>query len=73
MNIALLNALKAFVHEQVSTRGYSTPTEYVREWDRKGLYRQRSRKRLFAGVALPQAGAAYFDRLGGQARGAHQT
>ena len=35
MNISLPDALKDFVDEQVSQRGYGTSSEYVRELIRK--------------------------------------
>ncbi len=66
MNISLPEALKGFVNEQVSTRGYSTSSEYVRELIRKDLDRQRLRDRLLAGAASPEADAlddACLDRV----------
>lgn len=66
MNISLPEALKSFVSDQVSTRGYSTSSEYVRELIRKDYDRQRLRDRLLAGAASPKgavADADYFDRL----------
>ena len=75
MNISLPDALKSFVSEQVSTRGYSTSSEYVRELIRKDLERQRLRDRLLAGAASPQtaaADAAYFDGLRGRVRETRQ-
>ena len=73
MNISLPEALKGFVNEQVSTRGYSTSSEYVRELIRKDLDRQRLRDRLLAGAASPEADTlddAYLDRLRGRVRAA---
>ena len=35
MNVSLPEALKDFVEDQVSVRGYSTSSEYVRELIRK--------------------------------------
>jgi len=58
--------MKSFVDDQVSTRGYSTPSEYVRELIRKDHDRQRLRGLLLEGVASAQAlagDADYFDRL----------
>ena len=66
MNISLPETLKSFVDEQVSTRGYSTSSEYVRELIRKDQDRQRLRGLLLEGVASAQAVTAdadYFDRL----------
>ena len=71
MNISLPEALESFVNEQVSTRGYSTPSEYVCELIHKDLDRQRLRDRLLTGAASPRASiadAAYFDRLRGGVR-----
>ena len=66
MNISLPEALKSFVDEQVSTRGYSTSSEYVRELIRKDQDRQRLRGLLLEGAASPQAVTAdrdYFNQL----------
>ena len=52
--------------EQVSTRGYSTSSEYVRELIRKDQDRKHLRGLLLEGVASVQAVTAdadYFDRL----------
>ena len=71
MNITLPEALKSFVSDQVSIRGYSSPSEYVCELIRKDYDRQRLRDRLLAGAASPRAGVAdtdYFDRLRGEVR-----
>ena len=66
MNISLPDALKSFVDEQVSQRGYGTSSEYVRELIRKDQDRQQLRGLLLAGAAsTPAAPAdgAYFDAL----------
>ena len=66
MNISLPEALKSFVDDQVSTRGYSTSSEYVRELIRRDQDRQRLRDLLLEGAASPQAVTAdpdYFNRL----------
>ena len=55
MNISLPEALKDFVDDQVSARGYSTSSEYVRELIRKDQDRQRLRGLLLAGAASPKA------------------
>ncbi len=71
MNISLPEALKSFVDDQVSARGYSTSSEYVRELIRKDQDRQRLRGLLLQGAASPRAVTAdadYFDRLRGRAR-----
>ena len=70
MNISLPQTLKSFVDQQVSARGYSSSSEYVRELIRKDQDRQRLRLRglLLEGAAsLPavtaDADADYFGRL----------
>jgi antitoxin ParD1/3/4 len=51
MNISLPDALKTFVDEQVSQRGYGTSSEYVRELIRKDQDRQQLRGLLLAGAS----------------------
>ena len=71
MNISLPDALKSFVDGQVSARGYSTSSEYLRELIRKDQDRQRLRGLLLEGAASPPAGPAdadYFDGLRSQVR-----
>ena len=66
MNVSLPEALKDFVEDQVSARGYSTSSEYVRELIRKDQDRQRLRGLLLEGAASSQAATAdadYFDQL----------
>ena len=66
MNVSLPEALKDFVEDQVSARGYSTSSEYVRDLIRKDQDRQRLHGLLLEGAASPQAVAAdadYFDEL----------
>ena len=66
MNVSLPEALKDFVEDQVSARGYSTSSEYVRELIRKDQDRQRLCGLLLEGAASPQAATAdadYFDQL----------
>jgi antitoxin ParD1/3/4 len=66
MNISLPEALKSFVDEQVSQRGYGTSSEYVRELIRKDQDRLQLRELLLAGAgSLPAqpATADYFDGL----------
>lgn len=66
INISLPEALKSFVDDQVSTRGYSTSSEYVRDLIRKDQERQHLRGLLLEGAASPPAVTAdadYFDRL----------
>lgn len=66
MTISLPEALKAFVDEQVSQRGYGTNSEYVHELIHKEQEREQLRALLLAGVesgAGVPADAAYFDAL----------
>ena len=50
MNISLPEALKAFVDEQVATRGYSTSSEYVRELIRRDQTQMADRMRWLASL-----------------------
>lgn len=71
MNISLPEALKAYVDEQVSQRGYSTSSEYVRELIRRDQDRTRLRGLLLEGAASSPAAesdAAYFQGLRGRVR-----
>lgn len=71
MNISLPDTLKAFVDDQVSQRGYSTSSEYVRELIRKDQDRQHLRGLLLAGAeSAPTAPADgdYFESLRSRAR-----
>lgn len=66
MNISLPDALKSFVDEQVSQRGYGTSSEYVRELIRKDQDRLHLRGLLLAGAATAPAApadGAYFEGL----------
>ncbi len=66
MNISLPNAMKIFVDEQVSQRGYGTSSEYLRELIRKEQERDALRELLVAGaLARPvqEVNAQYFDEL----------
>lgn len=72
MNISLPEALKSFVDEQVSGRGYGTSSEYVRELIRKDRDRQRLRDLLLDGSRSEPVGGAdktYFTNL--RARASH--
>jgi antitoxin ParD1/3/4 len=71
MNISLPDSLKAFVDQQVSSRGYGTSSEYVRELIRKDQDRTQLRNLLTAGAASKpgkEIDSAYFDRLRKQVR-----
>lgn len=66
MNISLPAALKSFVDEQVSQRGYGTSSEYVRELIRKDQDRMHLRNLLLVGAAsnpAASADASYFEGL----------
>ena len=71
MNISLPEALKTFVDEQVSERGYGTSSEYVRELIRKDQDRLYLRGMLLAGAATAPTVAvdsAYFQGLRSRVR-----
>ena len=66
MNISLPQTLKSFVDRQVTSCGYSSSSEYVRELIRKDQDRQHLRGLLLEGAASPPAViaiASYFDQL----------
>ena len=66
MNISLPEALKSFVDEQVSQRGFGTSSEYVRELIRRDRDRLQLRGLLMAGAASAPAApadAGYFASL----------
>ena len=73
MKVSLPEALKTFVDDQVSTRGYRTSSEYVYELISKDRDRQRLRGLLLEGALAPRtvtADAHYYDGLRGKIRGA---
>lgn len=66
MNISLPESLKSFVDEQVSSRGFGTSSEYIRELIRKDLERQHLRGLMLEGAGSPvafPADDAYFQGL----------
>ena len=66
MNISFPQALKSFVDQQVTSRGYSSSSEYVRELIRKDQDRHHLRGLLLEGAASPPAVTAdadYFSQL----------
>lgn len=66
MNISLPDALKSFVDDQVTSRGFGTSSEYVRELIRRDQDRLHLRGLLLAGAnSKPSApaNAAYFASL----------
>lgn len=71
MNISLPDTLKAYVDEQVASRGYGTSSEYMRELIRKDQDRMYLRNLLLEGAASApgkQVGPDYFDGLRRRAR-----
>ncbi len=71
MNISLPDSMREFVDKQVSTRGYGTSSEYVRELIRRDQDRQHLRELLLEGAAsAPTApvDADYFEGLRKQVR-----
>ncbi len=66
MNISLPETLKAFVDQQIDSRGFGTSSEYVRELIRKDQDRQTLRALLLAGAqSAPKGstGAPYYSDL----------
>lgn len=66
MNISLPDALKSFMDEQFSQRGYGTSSEYVRELIRKDQDRLQLRNLLLAATASnpgAPADASHFENL----------
>jgi antitoxin ParD1/3/4 len=66
MNVSLPDELKAFVDRQVSTRGYASSSEYVRELLRREQDREKLRELLLEGLESGpgrEADADYFAGL----------
>jgi len=66
MNISLPAKLRAFVEEQVSSGGYGTSSEYLRELIRRDQDRTALRRVLLDGAeskVAVQANARFFDGL----------
>ena len=66
MSISLPESLKSFVDQQVRSRGYNSPSEYVHELIRKDQDRQLLRGLFVEGAKSPQAltaNANYFGQL----------
>lgn len=69
MNISLPESLKEFVDQQVTTSGYGTSSEYVRDLIRRDQDRTKLRNLLLQGAQSEQTGLAdadYFAGLRGQ-------
>ncbi len=66
MNISLPAAMKSFVDEQVTERGYGTSSEYVRDLIRKEQERRQLRELILTGGESEPGTAAdadYFKSL----------
>ncbi|HMC15623.1 MAG TPA: type II toxin-antitoxin system ParD family antitoxin [Albitalea sp.] len=66
MNVSLPESLKSFVDEQVTQRGYSTSSEYVRELIRKDQDRSSLRGLLIEGATSQPGktvGPRFFEGL----------
>lgn len=66
MNISLPDQLKSFVDERVSSSGYGTSSEYLRELIRRDQDRLSLRAIMLDGASSPITGNAdkiYFDHL----------
>lgn len=61
MNISLPDSLKEFVDHQVTTAGYGTSSEYVRELIRRDQDRLQLRSLLLAGAQSKPTGPADAD------------
>lgn len=72
MNISLPDDLKAFVDEQVGSRGYTSSSEYMRELIRRERDCDKLRGLLVEGLESPLSGVvadtAYFDGLRARVR-----
>ena len=64
MNISLPESLKSFVDQQVTSCGYSSSSEYVRELILKDQDRQHLRGLLLEGAVSPRASTADSDYFG---------
>ena len=66
MNISLPDEMKQFVDARISSDGYGTSSEYIRELIRRDRERQQFREYLHAGMKSKSAGrmdSAYFESL----------
>ena len=73
MNISLPDALKSFVDQRVTSAGYGTSSEYVRELIRRDKDRVQLRNLLLEGAESPITGVAndaYFESLKAELRSA---
>ena len=65
INISLPDTLKEFVAQQVSTSGYGTSSEYVRELIRREQDRVKLRSLLLEGAQSAQTGMANAECFAG--------
>lgn len=71
MNISLPDSLKAYVDQQVVSRGFGTSSEYVRDLIRSDQDRQRLRGLLLNGANSEPgniADSCYFEQLRARTR-----
>ncbi len=71
MNISLPESLKAYVDERVTSTGYGTSSEYIRELIRRDQDKSRLYGLLMDGARSPVTGVAddaYFESLRSFAR-----
>ena len=71
MNISLPETLKNFVDQRVTSAGYGTSSEYVRELIRRDKDRIQLRSMLLEGAESPIVGVAdeaYFESLKAELR-----
>lgn len=71
MNISLPETLKNFVDQRVTSAGYGTSSEYVRELIRRDKDRVQLRSMLLEGAESPIVGVAdeaYFESLKAELR-----
>jgi len=76
MNISLPSSLRDFVDEQVSERGFSTSSEYLRDLIRKERDREALRALLLEGAnspLMPPVDTEFFEGLRRRARGEGQA
>jgi len=72
MNISLPSSLKSFVDEQVSQRGFSTSSEYMRELIRKDQERTALRAMLLTGARSEAVGHFDADYFAGLRKSVHR-
>jgi antitoxin ParD1/3/4 len=66
MNVSLPDSLRRFVEDEVSRRGFSSSSEYLRELIRREQERIHLREEILAGAQSVQEGpfdGGFFDEL----------